>query len=179
MSKEQMQDVCKWHADQLAVKQDPRPGKKNNNTFAVGVIEGKDGKRRLVATSNLDVDKASSPDARRHMETHGIEDSTHNQPPPLKRVDKLDSNGKPVRDADGEPVRHTINTDTNEPYDKKTQTEHHAEQRMNNQPLGEGDSLAAQSPSQGCCNGCNEVLSQPDSAGNRPIDKIPPDRQTR
>jgi len=179
MTQEQMQDVCRYHADQLAVKQDPREGKKNNNTFSVGVIEDGEGKRRLVATSNLDADSSLRSDVRDHMHEHKITDHTRDQPPALIRVDKTDSEGRPIKSEKGTPERQTVDRDTGEVYDKTERSEHHAEQRMENMPLGEGESLPAQSPSQGCCPNCNRVLSEPGAAGDRPIDKIPADRRRR
>jgi RHS repeat-associated protein len=169
MNEKQMQDVCKWHADQLADIQDSRPGKRNTNTFSVGVIErdlpGGGKERRLVATNNRDINKKPSREARRHMTDNGIHDA-HDTPPRLRRV------------AETSDTKMTVNQDTGEVVDKKVQTDHHAEQKMQNVEKDSDERLVAQSPSQPCCRGCNGTLGRPDPVtGARPIDQIPPDRR--
>lgn len=78
------------------------------------------------------------------------------------------------------PVKETVNSDTNQPHNKKEDTSHHAEQKMNNLPdPDQKQTLLAQSPSQGCCPGCQKALGKPDSTGAKPIDKLPSDRQAR
>jgi RHS repeat-associated protein len=176
MTPEQMQDLCKFHADALAELQEPRPERQNMNTFSVGVLEDEDGNRRLVATSNLD--DGPNRAASNYMDQNGISNES-DAPPHLTRAPVTDESGNPVVDQDGTPKRQTIDADTGEPYDKKTQSEHHAEQRMETVAGDNGETVLAQCPSQGCCSGCQSALSQPDANGQRPIDNIPPDRQTR
>jgi len=201
MSPDELKQLCKHHADELARAQDTRPKKDTNNTFAVGVIErpvnGPDGKpmthpdgnpvveRKMVATSNMNEDQSVHSDAKKHMESSGIEDRTQGEPPHLTRQDKTDDKGNPKLDADGEVERETVKTTGEgndkkvEPYDKNKQKEHHAEQRMENSKLSNDENLVAQSPSQPCCAGCQKALGTPNEDGQRPIDKIPSDRQTK
>ncbi len=182
MSPDELKRLCKHHADNLARAQDPRKGKQNTSTFAVGVVETThpDGTktRRLVATSNRDENRPPSAAAKKQMGKHGIENHANDQPPPLKRQPQKDKNGRVVRDEDGKPKRQTVNSDTGEAVDKKKTSEHHAEQRMENMDRQNNEQLVAQSPSQPCCPGCQKALSKGEP-GLRPIDKIPEDRQTR
>jgi RHS repeat-associated protein len=195
MSPDEMKQLCKHHADELARAQDTRPGKDTNNTFAVGVAErtvkGPDGEptveRRLVATSNLNEDDSVHSDAKKHMQNSNIEDRTQGEPPHLTRQTQTNDNGEPVLNDKGNPKTETVKTTTDgdkttvEPYDKKDKnnTEHHAEQRMENAKLNDDEKVVAQSPSQGCCDGCQKALGTPDDSGQRPIDKIPADRQSK
>jgi RHS repeat-associated protein len=172
MTDEQMQDVCRHHADRLADAQDSRPEWRNQTTFSVGVIEDAEGNRRLAATIN---DGKPTPAAREHMRNNAIEDRT-DTPPRLARRPVRDESGEPVRDANGRRVNETVNADTGEVHDKKTRSDHHAEQRMERVP-GEGERVVAQAPSQNCCPKCRTTLGQPDANGNRPLDKIPEDRR--
>jgi RHS repeat-associated protein len=160
----ELQEVCKFHADALAVAQDPRPGAKNRNTFAVGAIRDADGNVHLVATSNRNLERKPNEGARAHMEQHGLHDAHDAKP----RITK-------------DPEKGNVNLDNgNQPHDKRQESNHHAEQKMNNLPdEKKGETLVAQSPSQGCCGKCNHTLSQPDSRGQKPIDKVPPDRRSR
>jgi RHS repeat-associated protein len=176
MTKQQMQDVCSYHADNLAAIQEPRLGRRNANTFSVGVIEDSNGNRRLVATSSMDGKPSSK--AQDYMAENNIKNES-DVPPRLRREPVKNSDGSPKLDDKGKPVNQTVDKDTGQPYDKNTQTDHHAEQRMENVPKANDENVVAQSHSNtnGCCSGCQTKLSQPDSNGNRPIDNIPKDRQ--
>lgn len=170
MSMDQLWDVCFYHAEQLAMRQDPRPGEEHRNTFSVGAVEGEDGNRRLAATSS--VDRGPNPAAREYMDQNGIQNAS-DTPPRLTRRTATDENGNPVLREDGRPVRETVDGN-GEVYDKDERTEHHAEQRMQHVP-GEGEHLVTQAPSQDCCHGCHSTLSQPRSDGSRPIDDVAPE----
>lgn len=176
MSPQQLQDVCRHHADTLAALQEPRPNRRRMNTFSVGVVQDKKGNRRLVATSNLE--GASNRRTRDHMDKTGITNEK-DAPPRLKKQAVKNSDGTVVRDDKGKAVEQTVDADTGKPYDKRTSKEHHAEQRLQNNPRGDGEHVVAQCPSQPCCQGCQSALGKSDANGNRPLDKIPQDRQTK
>ena len=172
MTDEQLKDVCKYHADNLAdyhenvfAKPDRRRFR-NHNTFSVGVIEDASGSRRLVATMN---DGTPNDRSGRYMQRHGIEDATGGRPR-LARRQQRDARGRPTGETE------TYNRDTGNVHDKSSRSSHHAERRMRRAP-GEGETLVAQSPSQPCCSGCQRALGRPDANGNRPLDQIPADRQ--
>lgn len=132
----------------------------------------------MVAAMN---DGMSSPCARKHMKENGIADATDGKPRLASRQ-IVDEAGKPlVREEDrrkGRPVNETYDVDTNETFDKKARSKHLAEQSMEKVP-SDGERVVAQSPSQPCCAGCHAKLSQPDANGQRPIDKIPSERQQK
>jgi hypothetical protein len=50
---------------------------------------------------------------------------------------------------------------------------------MENSKLDEDEKLVAQSPSQPCCPNCQTALGTPNDQGQRPIDKIPEERQKK
>jgi RHS repeat-associated protein len=176
MTHEQMKETCQYHADRLAALQEPRPERRNMNTYSVGVIEDSHGNRRLAATSNMNVESGPNRASKEYMQNNGISNES-NAPPRLTRQPVMNPETKQQQtDAKGRPVSETVNADTGKPYDKKTQSAHHAEQRMGTVPKGD-EKVAAQCPSQPCCPGCQSALSQPDASGQRPIDNIPAGRQ--
>ena len=59
-------------------------------------------------------------------------------------------------------------------YDKSTNNDHHAEERMQH-AAGDDEELIAQAPSQDCCSQCRESLGQPREDGSRPIDEVAPE----
>lgn len=173
----QLKETCKFHADALADLQEnvhnnpDRERFRNQNTFAVGAVKDSEGNVRLAATMN---DGKPSAASRTHMEEHGIHDETSGKPQ-LKNKHAVDEEGNPVLGSNGKPIK-SVDKDTGEPFDKSARSDHHAEQRMEGVPK-DGETLAAQSPSQPCCDGCQSKLSTPGPDGSRPIDKIPVDRQ--
>ena len=206
----QLKETCKFHADALA---DQHAGahdnpenwdNRNRTTFAVGVIEDKDGNRRLVSTMN---DGSPSSKANDHMDEHGI---TPIDTKPNIGTRRAKEDGKPAFHPDGRKKNETIDMDTAktdpktgkpdkstaEPFDKGERSDHHAEQRMERggtqpdptpeepkrtKPVpGPDEKMVAQSPSQPCCPGCQDALGQPKGdPPTKPIDKIPADRQKK
>ena len=172
------------------------------STFAVGVVEDGNGQRRMVATMN---DGTPNPRADAHMKENGIEPldtKPHIGSRPVKNED-----GTPARHPNGDLKNETIDMDTAQtndkgkkdkstadPFDKSERSDHHAEQRMERGGTvedpdnagqrkdvpGPGEKVVAQSPSQPCCSGCQKALGTPNSqTGEKPIDKIPADRQKK
>lgn len=177
MSQGQLWDVCSFHAERLASVQEPRGGKHvYKNTFSVGVVEGVDGRRRLVATSNID--RGPGGRAQRYMEDHGIE--SRDPPPRLERRPEYSDDGEHTGNSTYETAR---TGSAGEPlpdrrYDKREESRHHAEQRME-EGRSSDERLVAQSPSQECCPGCHRALSEPrtdpDGAEYRPLDRVAPE----
>jgi RHS repeat-associated protein len=161
---EQLQATCKFHADALADAQEPREAWRNKNTFAVGAVEDSEGQRRLAATNNgVDTNKK----ARIYMAENDIEDHT-NDSPKLTRRTATEEDGTPKLDNKGKPSKETVDENGNV-FDKKSRSDHHAEQRMEKVPdPDKGETLAAQSPSQSCCPDCQKTVD---------LSKIPPDRR--
>ncbi len=189
----QKQEVCSWHAKQMAFGQNPK--RPRQSTYAVGVVKDKKtGKEKLVATSNVPPDY-SHPSSKKHAQDNDI-DYRENAPPHLKRekikpkpkdppkttlteYDKPPKKKKDLEDGEGpaKPVEDNpyVKGNKSNPNGK---TQHHAEQRMEN-ATGPDEDVVVQSPSQPCCPGCQKALSTPGPDGSTPLDKIPPHKQER
>ena len=172
MTERQLWDVCVWHADVLAALQEPRIERRTMNTFSVAVLEDAQGRRQLVVTDNgirLQRDVAA------HIESSGLSHRA-DVPVVVRRRPVRDENGHVVKRENGHPQMESFNADTGDTYDKSTQSGHHAEQRMLNVPTA-GERIVAQSPSQPCCSRCQSALSEMGDAGDRPLDRVAPERR--
>jgi RHS repeat-associated protein len=158
------------------------------------ILKDKDGNPVVLVTSSSERrtappgmelkpgEKFVSPEP--HLVDRKVKDE--NGEPYMVPAGPKDSKGRVAVDHNGEPVggykeeTQTVNKKTGEPYDRDTQSNHHAEQRgqtaVDDHNKGKSDDdkakIGAIGPSRPCCEGCHKSLND---SGN--LDKVDKDSQ--
>lgn len=151
------------------------PDKEAATTLSVGVVQDKDGDpstRKVVVTTSADNQQLpqSVKDAMLPGEEPRSTDPTIKRSPPYNNPDydenkPPDNRNNPKTKTD--PVIVDPDTGQKQPYDKDTQSQHHAEQRMENGADKNNENVLAQQPTKPCCDGCKTAL------GDNGLSKVP------